>query len=52
MKLTDRTTPQARDNQCDKCRKVTSNIYMYDENICYDCYDKIEDVEDGKETKI
>ena len=45
MKLTDTTKPQSRNYQCNKCKKVTSHIYMYDDNICYSCYDKIEEVE-------
>ena len=40
MRLTNRTTPQARNYQCDKCKKVCGHIEMYDDKICYDCYDK------------
>lgn len=43
MKLTNRTTPQARNYQCDKCKRITNHRSMYDENICYDCYDEAEE---------
>jgi len=52
MKLTNRTTPQAINYQCDKCNAIRCHANMYDENLCYNCWDiknirkKIE--EDGK----
>lgn len=42
MKLTNRTTPQARNYQCDKCKRITTHKNMYDEKSCYDCQDKID----------
>lgn len=47
MKLTKRTIPQARDYQCDKCKAILSHKNMYDDKICYDCYDKGE--KDGRD---
>jgi hypothetical protein len=41
MKLTNRTTPQARNYQCDKCKVITCHKDMSDEKICWDCFDKI-----------
>lgn len=46
MKLTNRTTPQARNYQCNKCKAIKCHIDMYNDNICYDCFDK-----DNKEVK-
>ena len=40
MKLTKRTTPQARDYQCNKCKSICCHRDMYNDSICYDCYDK------------
>ena len=40
MKLTNRTTPQARNHMCDVCRTLLCHKDMYDEKICYDCWDK------------
>jgi len=40
MKLTKRTTPQARDFMCDNCKSILSHKDMYDDNICYECRDK------------
>jgi len=40
MKLTNRTTPQARNYQCDRCKSFLCHRDMYDDNICYECYDK------------
>lgn len=40
MKLTNKTTPQARNYQCDKCKAICCHRDMYNEEICYDCYDK------------
>lgn len=37
MKLTNNTTPQARNYQCDKCKAIKSHKNMYDDKICYDC---------------
>ena len=42
MKLTMRTIPQARNYQCDKCKSICCHKDMYDDNICYDCWDKDE----------
>lgn len=41
MKLNKHTIPQARDYQCDKCKGIFCHKDMVDENICYDCQDKI-----------
>ena len=27
--------------KCDKCGSRHKHIDMYDDNICYDCYDKV-----------
>ena len=51
MKLTNRTTPQARNYQCDKCKFIKCHRDMYDDNICYDCYDKENNEKGLKETK-
>lgn len=40
MKLTNRTTPQAKNYMCDKCKRITTHKGMYDDNWCYDCYDE------------
>ena len=40
MKLTNKTTPQARNYQCDKCKRITNHKEMYDDNLCYDCENK------------
>lgn len=40
MKLTIRTTPQARNYQCDKCKSILCHKDMYDDTICYSCYNK------------
>jgi len=45
MKLTNRTTPQARNYQCDKCKKIRCHKDMYNEKLCYSCWDK-ENLED------
>jgi hypothetical protein len=37
MKLTKYTNPQAKNYQCDKCKKILSHRDMYDEDFCYDC---------------
>lgn len=42
MKLTNRTTPQALNYQCDVCGAIKCHKDMYDDKICYDCYDKRE----------
>jgi len=39
MKLTNKTTPQARNYQCDKCKSIKCHRDMYDDNLCYECYD-------------
>ena len=41
MKLTSRTTPQARNYQCDKCKAIKSHINMYDKDMCNDCFDAL-----------
>lgn len=38
MKLTNRTTPQARNYQCNKCKKILPHKEMYDDYICNDCW--------------
>ena len=43
MKLTNKTTPQAKNYQCDKCKEVLSHKNMYDDKICYECFDKSEE---------
>lgn len=46
MKLTNRTTPQARNYQCDKCKSIFTHKQMYNDNLCEDCYtDKVEEIE-------
>ncbi len=42
MKLTNRTTPQAKNYQCDKCKGIKCHRDMEDENICEDCYEDYE----------
>lgn len=42
MKLTNKTIPQARNYQCNKCKGIFCHKDMYDNNICYDCWDKEE----------
>ena len=42
MKLTEITTPQARNYQCDKCKAIHCHKNMYNNEICYDCHDKFE----------
>jgi hypothetical protein len=42
MKLTNRTTPQAKNYMCDKCKTIHSHKDMYDDNICYDCKDELD----------
>jgi len=39
MKLTKRTTPQAKNYCCDKCKSIKCHRDMYDDNICYECKD-------------
>ena len=38
MKLTNNTTPQARNYQCDECRVIMTYKSMYNDKICDDCY--------------
>jgi hypothetical protein len=38
MRLTNRTTPQAKNYQCNKCKKILPHKEMEDDNICIDCY--------------
>lgn len=46
MKLTNRTTPQARNYQCDKCKHIFCHKNMYDDDICWDCYkDEVNEME-------
>ena len=40
MKLTNNTTPQARNYQCNKCKNIYPHKNMYDIDICYSCKDK------------
>ena len=42
MKLSNRTTPQAKNYQCDKCKAIKCHKDMYDDKICYECHDKYE----------
>lgn len=49
MKLTERTTPQARNYQCDKCKSIICHKDMYDDSWCYDCYDEFKEL--AKEIK-
>lgn len=44
MKLTNRTTPQARNYQCNTCKEIKCHKDMYDENKCNNCFDKKEAV--------
>ena len=37
MKLTNNTTPQAKNYQCNKCKKITCHKNMFDDIVCYDC---------------
>lgn len=39
MKLTKNTTPQARDYQCNKCKRITNHANMHDKDLCYNCFD-------------
>ena len=38
MKLTEKTIPQAKNYQCDKCKAIKCHKNMYDDRYCYDCY--------------
>ncbi len=38
MKLTKMTIPQARNYQCNKCKRILPHKDMYDDNICAICY--------------
>lgn len=40
MKLTNRTTPQAKNYQCNKCKDIVCHKNMYDDNICYSCWEE------------
>ncbi|HLD90819.1 MAG TPA: hypothetical protein VI911_07400 [Patescibacteria group bacterium] len=40
MKLTEKTIPQARNYQCNKCKDFLCHKDMYDDNICSDCKDE------------
>jgi len=51
MKLTNRTTPQAKNYQCDKCKYIFAHIDMYDDNFCYDCYKLDDEKEKAEEVK-
>jgi len=42
MKLTNRTTPQARNYQCDACKNFRCHADMVDDAICYDCEGNID----------
>ena len=47
MKLTNQTTPQARNYQCDECQGIFPHKGMNNEKYCYNCTDK-KDSEDVK----
>jgi len=49
MKLTNRTTPQAMNYQCDKCKCIHSHKEMYDDNICYSCWYKEQQNKENEE---
>ena len=51
MKLTNRTTPQAKNYQCDKCKYIFAHVDMYDDNFCYDCYKLDDEKEKAEEVK-
>ena len=40
MKLTNRTEPQARNYQCNKCKRIMCHKNMYDIAICDTCWEK------------
>ena len=40
MKLTNNTTPQARNYQCNKCIRIKCHKDMYDKDICYNCFEE------------
>ena len=40
MKLTNNTMPPIRNYQCDKCKSICCHKDMYDDKICYICWDK------------
>jgi len=40
MKLTERTIPQAKNYQCNKCKAIKCSTEMFDKDLCYACYDK------------
>ncbi len=40
MKLTNRTIPQAKNYQCDKCKAIKCHANMHDDNVCYECWYK------------
>ena len=48
MKLTNRTTPQAENHQCDKCKEIFCHKEMYDESLCYECFDEKEKQENER----
>lgn len=50
MKLTNRTTPQARNYQCDKCKAICCHKDMESDSLCYSCWGT-EDVETEDEVK-
>lgn len=39
MRLTDKTIPQVKRYQCDKCKKICCHKEMFDSYLCYECYD-------------
>lgn len=51
MKLTKRTTPQARDYQCDECKNIHCHKDMKNERFCYDCYQKLSEEEEQIRTQ-
>jgi len=44
MKLTERTTPQAKNYQCDKCKAIKCHKNMYNDDLCYNCYDETQEL--------
>ena len=48
MKLTKNTIPQARNYQCDKCKRIYPHIDMYDDKFCYDCKNEEEQENENK----
>jgi hypothetical protein len=49
MKLTKHTIPQARNYQCNKCKSIHCHKDMYDEDICYECFDEMTEIKDKEQ---